>query len=291
MNYDMKIDYQSLTDGLLKKYDYGIFCQREKKVLVIGIGGGSDIVGAFSIASVLHERNPDVEILYGLCVSPKNRYDGFEMINGSLYQRRDDIQNVSTDHLHHSPKLLIKMARFKNDLPNPFLIVRPKKNQDLIEKAFRDVIEELKPDLIYAIDLGGDSLTGGLDDDDMGFDRSGIRALQKIARPFIYMVLGPGCDGESECDKIIDALQSELSVDSLLGIFELTKEIEFMSGISQNLLDKNRTPSIITNAFLKIKENPDNREKLVEIERHIHPKIPLQWLISGVVLDGNKFNG
>lgn len=105
------------------------------------------------------------------------------------------------------------------------------------------------------------------------------------------MVLGPGCDGESTSEKIINALKTENSVGSLLGVFEMSKEIELMSEISTKFLDNDRTPNIISNAYFSIMKNPDNQYKCIKIERHIKPLVPLKWLIQGLIFDGNKFKG
>lgn len=136
MNCKDNIDLSIFVDKSQKKYDYSDLCQGKKKVIVIGIGGGSDIVGTYAIALVLSKRNPKCEIMYGLCVSPKERYDGFKEINSSLYQRKKNIKNIPIDKLHHSLRLLIQMAVCKNDLMEPFLIVRPKKASFQLKRHF-----------------------------------------------------------------------------------------------------------------------------------------------------------
>ena len=101
------IDYSALTFG----YD---------RILILGVGGGCDIVGAYAIASVLQINNPESRIEYGLCVSEKDNYEGFDRLSTNLYRRSTDNIGNSIGHLHSSLKLMLQMKEFDANLPNPF---------------------------------------------------------------------------------------------------------------------------------------------------------------------------
>lgn len=288
---EIKIDF--LTLKFLKSFDFKL--NGTENVFIVGVGGGSDVIGAFGVATMLQYKYPKSKIYYGLCVSEKKNYYGFKKINNSLYQRIPNTQETN-DELHHSLKLIKEMENFDNHLSSPYLIPRPKINQDKsnqneINLAIQNAINELNPDILYAIDLGGDSLTCGIDGNEFGFDRTGLKALQQLNKPFIYLVLGLGCDGESTMEMILQSIENEFKVGALLGELDLDEIISFMQPVSKILLDENRTPNIIANAKIQISKNPANATILQTIKRHRNPEIPLNWLIKGIAIEGLKFSG
>jgi len=285
----MNTKYNLFPKYFDKQFDLSV----NRDTLVIGIGGGSDVVGAFGIASILKSKSPKNNIDYALCVSEKENYNGFEQINHFLHKRTeksiDDKQKQS-----HSLILVSKMSEFDKHLPKPYLISRPKpsnKNQNEITNAINSALLRIKPTNIIAVDLGGDSLTCGIDGNEFGFDRTGIKALQEIGIPFTYLVLGLGCDGESTIEMLQNSIAREVKQNSVLGSFRLDKIIEQMLPISKNLLADNRTPNIIANAYNQIQINKQKIFELSLINRHRKPLIPNEWLISGIAFEGLKFSG
>lgn len=270
-----------------------------KKVLVLGVGGGSDVVGAFGISRVLREKNPSAKITYGVSVSPKKEYDGFEKISDWLY-RRETKKNIEiVNELHHTLSLVVKMREFDNN-EQPLLLVRPKykmgntveEHQEQVANVFKETLNILKLDFVIAVDGGGDSLTGGVSDDvETEFDRTGIRALQMYGNPFTYIVIGPGCDGESTMEMLKGAVKFESENNSFLGHFDLSPFIDKWTNLSLKLLEDNRTPNIMRIANDEVKRDQTKINNTKTIERHRKPQIPLKWLITGLVFDGINFTG
>jgi len=280
-----------------QKFDFPVM--KNKKVLVIGIGGGSDVVSAFGISKFLKEANPSAKISYGVSVSPKKKYEGFEKSSDWLYKRKPYNKLEITRYLHHTLSLVVKMQEFDNN-DQPLLIVRPKyeekltvkEHQKQVASIFKETLNILNPDVIIAVDGGGDSLTGGVSDNvEREFDRTGIRALQAYGKPFLYIIVGPGCDGESTKEMLKGAVKHEIQSNSYLGYFDLSPIICNWEELSSKLLKDDRTPNIMRIANNKIKNNPKNINELQLIERHRTPKIPLKWLVSGLVFDGVNFSG
>lgn len=265
-------------------------------IFVFGIGGGSDVVGAFGFASLLKKSNPNGTVNFGLCVSKKENYSGFKKINHSLFQRDDLIGSIKNSHT--SLKLIQEMADFDGDLPNPFLISRlPKYDKvsskyglndyyEILKSDFSIALNYINPDVIVAIDLGGDSLTCGIENEN-SFDRSGLRALKQVGKPFIYIVFGVGCDGESTVDMIENSLEKEYEAKSLLGEFDLKEVIRLTRKMSKTILENDRTPNIIADAISSYENSED---RLITIPRHRKPQIPLSWITKGVVFDGLKLS-
>lgn len=279
---------------------YSLSLMDKQKALFIGIGGGSDVIGAYAIASILQSQNSSAKISYGLCVSAKNKYSGFDKLSKHLFQRSSDIPE-DIDELSTSLSLVIKMKEYERNISQPYLLVRPPKYEKvkpevshteyekMVREAFQDALNIIEPDIIFAIDMGGDSLTCG-EEDEYGFDRTGLRALQQLNKSFIYIVLGPGCDGESTIEMIRTAIKHQAYAGSLLGEFDLNQEIEFMSPISRALLDPKRTPNIIADAKAQLDKFSKNTTSMITIPRHRQPNIPLNWLIKGIVFEGSKLS-
>lgn len=137
--------------------------------------------------------------------------------------------------------------------------------------------------------MGGDSLTCGVEDE-YSFDRTGLRALKQIGSPFIYIVLGPGCDGESTIEMLQSAIEKEVSCNSFIGEFLLDEVVKYMQPVSVNTLSSDRTPSIITNAQNKIGKELHLKSGYIEIQRHRKPTIPIEWIVKGIAFDGMKLS-
>lgn len=284
---------------LMNKYEMPQFNISEIKgnnIFVLGIGGGSDVVGAYGFGSIVKKSNPKAIVNFGLCVSKKENYSGFKKINNSLYLR--DNSQKSINNSHTSLELIQKMAEYDNDLPSPFLLVRLPKFEKVSEKyglgdfyhtllsEFADAINYISPDLIIAIDMGGDSLTCGVEDEN-SFDRSGLRTLKRIGKPFIYIVFGVGCDGESTAEMIANSIEKEYEAKSLLGEFSLKEIIGLTKAMSKSILKDDRTPNIIADAVSVFANSED---KLITIPRHRKPQIPLSWITKGITFDGLKLS-
>ena len=270
-----------------------------KKVLVVGIGGGSDVVGAYGISRYLKKTNPNAKITYGVSVSPKIKYLGFEKLSDWLYKRNTHNNIKIAKKLHHTLSLVVEMQEFDGN-EQPLLIVRPKYREELTVKehqkqvanVFKETLNIIKPDIIFAIDGGGDSLTGGVSNNvETEFDRTGIRALQEYGKPFTYIVIGPGCDGESTMKMLKGAVKYEIKNNSFLGHFDISPFIDKWANLSSKLLKDDRTPNIMRIANNVIKENPKRENDLQVIERHRKPKIPIKWLVTGLAFDGINFTG
>lgn len=265
-------------------------------IFILGIGGGSDVVGAYGLASLIKKLNPKSIVNFGLCVSRKENYLGFRKINNSLYQRDNSQSGIKNSHT--SLRLIQEMADFDNYLPDPFIIPRlPKYDKISNEYGLTDFYQKLQtdfsvalnhinPDVLIAIDMGGDSLTCGIEDEN-SFDRSGLRALKRIGKPFIYAVFGVGCDGESTMEMIVNSLEKEYEANSLLGEFDLSDIIELTRIMSKSILKDDRTPNIIADAISSYYNLGD---RFITIPRHRKPQIPLSWITKGIAFDGLKLS-
>ena len=87
--------------------------------------------------------------------------------------------------------------------------------------ALLDAIGALEPSEIFAVDCGGDAISGGLDYGDGGLecgrDRQVLRALAQSGIPSTLLVLGPGCDAETPIERMQRATADADAAGVLLG--------------------------------------------------------------------------
>lgn len=118
--------------------------------------------------------------------------------------------------------------------------------------AMCESLKALKVDQIIAVDLGGDSLTGGVDFEggsfEFGRDRQVLHALAASGIPFSQIVFGPGCDGESSIEAMQKAVKSADDAGKLLGLLPLDDLVPRMAEMAKTLRE-NRTPNILARAM------------------------------------------
>lgn len=218
--------------------------------LFFGIGGGSDVVTSYGIAKAVSKEN-NIIPSYGLSVSYKKDYTGFKQIKPNIFQvNNEDITKDS----HTSLVMLKKLYNSDKSFSNPYLVARDKNigddqtKIDKITNTFNDLKELVKPNIIFTIDTGGDSVTKGLDLDGFGFDITGLKAMKNVNCKVYHIVAGFGSDGETKEEKIIKTLDYYNKKGTLLGKFSLEKAIKQFYDMAKTIC-RTRTPDIISSAF------------------------------------------
>ena len=265
--------------------NYSFPQMNNRKILIIGIGGGNDATSACSIALMLRDNNPNAEIIYANCVSPKDNYHGFEPVARYLYRRA-----VNTSLLKNNHHTLTQMLRLPCDNNgSPFIIIMPEDADNNKQNcAMKNALNILNPDFIFALDGGGDSLTGGACPNKIGFDRRALQALQSCNTPFTFLVIGPGCDGESDAEMIKSAVIRQQNAQTLLGWFDLNPALDKMISFAPPIRDDGtpNTPNVMLDAKSKIDKNPQCASHTHIVNRHRKPEIPLRWLTVGIAFNG-----
>lgn len=205
-----------------------------RRPLIIGMGGGGDVVGA--LASAEHARI----------------YDGAEPLVGGLAWERRPIDPVpgprSLDEIEGgealAPGLLLagprtrvrgrdvyfaesRMAAF---LDRPTLLVAIDDGPAAIAEALAAAIAELRVDLLLFIDVGGDVLAQG--------NEPGLRSplcdaimlaaahhLHTAGYPVLLGIFGIGCDAELTAAEVLAQLAEIAAADGLAGVRGLTEPV------------------------------------------------------------------
>jgi len=314
-----------------------------KKVLVLGLGGGCDVLAAYALAKVMKDRWSTSSVTYANCIGPR-----------ACLQSDHPPVSSSTPHILRvpgtEPRPFTKddagwgATWVEQSLPrsatctptnkdgSPWLVVLPSKSLDVaIATRENSVVGfELRTfgfDAIIGVDNGGDSLTGGIDfkggNPELGRDRQVVRLLTSsdmgLRIPFVHLVAGPCCDGESSFVDMRRAIMALHARGQYRGVFSIEPLLPVLRQVSASV-SKDRTPNIIIHSYDFHKEleitateakaldnNPNSKTSVAStglatttttpastsnglrtdvsdcwqrVPRHLRPIVPRSWLIS-----------
>jgi hypothetical protein len=261
------------------------------KVLVIGCGGGCDIV--FVTALAQHLRDNSTGSVY-FTANTKGGFpsdvDALTAVNGAanILRLPSAVVPVNPDvPTYGSTAVEQSMPRFEDG--SPYIFCLPSKSKDVDECTTENqstMIPQIQAqgfDAIIGVDAGGDGLTGGVDfegDVALGRDVQMIGVLKACGLPFVHVVFGPGCDGESQEAQMRAALHREKLAGSFCGVFSL-RPLSWRENCVG--LGATRTPMVCL-AACDSDDPADDQSSYTVIQRNIKPRIPTRWLTHAVVL-------
>lgn len=239
-----------------------------KKIFILGLGGGCDIISAYAV-QFLFDFSEHSKIIYG---NTKREFD-------------DDLENITPNICRLPPKhadtheqsiyAVVKTGIDRN-IPRGYdgcpYIVRCNKTSS---KELSREIDSLDFDLVIGIDSGGDAIIEGAVSGSLGRDKEMVKIIQQSQVPLLILILGPGCDGESQENQILQSFHDQDKAGKYLGSCSIEPLIPYFEDLASNL-DINRTPNIIKRAFYG-ELTPNEKGKIV-IPREIHPSISKAWL-------------
>lgn len=273
------------------------------RAIVIGMGGGCDVFAA-GVMCKLWKSQPSTEsgatVLFANCVGPRPLPEDHEPLTPHLYRLPcEPVPLVPGDEAYGSTRLELSMDR--GDEGSPYLLVVPKDGKSGLtlnevyaanSAALAEALRHLGIEFAVAVDLGGDSLTGGSDYEggniEFGRDRQVLHALTASGIPFLQIVLGPGCDGESSVEAMQDAIRTADEAGSVLGALPIEDVVADMAELAKTLRPS-RTPHILASAVSRVKQTPapTDGETNCVIERHGNrAEIPWKWLTVAIAIKG-----
>ncbi|MBM4261687.1 MAG: DUF1152 domain-containing protein [Deltaproteobacteria bacterium] len=203
-----------------------------KRVLVIGVGGGGDVVGALAAARFLEFCG--LEFSLGGLSWERNVYDPIpgprklsETRNVKPLHEFAWLANAQSQTSTGVPFAEAKMAAV---LSREALLVDINGGAAGVVAGLEVAMKELKTDFLVGLDVGGDSLAQGhepglrspLADSIM---LAAFAELERRGHRTIWSVFGYGSDGELSVDEIELALAQLAKADGLLGAWSLTPKI------------------------------------------------------------------
>ncbi|MGZ4180502.1 MAG: DUF1152 domain-containing protein [Solirubrobacteraceae bacterium] len=208
--------------------------RRARRPLVLGMGGGGDIVGALATAE--HAR----------------LYDGAQPILGGVtWERRPidpvpgprkadeivDAQELAPGILLAGPSTHVRdrdvyfaESRMAQVLGEPTVLVDINEGPQAVADGLATAADNLDRDLIVFVDVGGDLLAQG--------DEPGLRSplcdavmlaaasrLSDAGRPVLAAIFGVGCDAELTPDEVLARLSDVAAAGGLGGARGLTEPV------------------------------------------------------------------
>ena len=276
------------------------------RAIVIGMGGGCDVFAATALGRLWQSQSPDgATVLFANCIGDRALPDDHEPVAPGLFKiPTNPVPLVPGDEAYGTTRIECSVEP-RGPEGAPFLIVVPKDGKsglslEEVTKANCDAVSSaltaLRVEQVIAVDMGGDSLTGGTDfaggSFEFGRDRQVLHALGASGIPFTQIIFGPGCDGESSIPAMQKAVAQADSDGNLVGIVPLAELVAQMREMAKTLsLDS--TPNILARAFDTLKARQEGgggpEDELCTITRHGNTQaVPWSWLTVGLVMKGQS---
>jgi len=236
-------------------------------ILVVGIGGGSDVLSAYTIAMALFNRFEQMGVKSQIAYANTKRgspdlKDAIPLSpqNSICVLKNPQIVPLTSETKKGKPKPVeieesLPRNQFGSYAPLLFYLEDMKKIQNYEQylQSFRSFIEKQQFDLIIGVDNGGDSLAKGkaIDPDDR--DRQMLELLKGVqGTKLIHMVVAPTIDGETPPSEMVKILTEKPPNFYLNSEFLLDQ----YSVLAQNLA-ANKTPNLIIEGWRLYRENPN----------------------------------
>eukprot|EP01124_Arcella_intermedia_P021613 TRINITY_DN3058_c0_g1_i1.p1 TRINITY_DN3058_c0_g1~~TRINITY_DN3058_c0_g1_i1.p1 ORF type:complete len:277 (+),score=85.13 TRINITY_DN3058_c0_g1_i1:76-906(+) len=251
-----------------------------RKVLVVGLGGGCDVISAYLFSKIL-EVHPEAVVIIG--DSKESVVGGIQPLSRGEKTFTKVFLAPPTDHFEKVPDkwryYALTCTIPKDPSNSPWIFI-----SDKDEETLREEVVALGFDLIIGIDAGGDSLVEEADSGMDGQDKRMLRVLKSTGVPLIHVILGFGSDGESTEEEILKALKIATLNGSYKGIIDLDPMAPLIRDHCSGWLGSKRTPMIIMNAIqgTNLDKRPGDK---VRVDRYRNPIIPLLWLQKGFIFD------
>jgi hypothetical protein len=200
------------------------------RALLIGMGGGGDVVGALALTDLLGDLSTEW-VLGGVAwerspIDPRPGARSLEEIRGGRACGSAAVLTeggtTSLDGVEFSE------SRMANHLGRPVLLLDITVGPRALAAGLAEAARELGCDAIVLLDVGGDVLAHG---DEPGLASPLCDAVVLAAGLFlarsaevIAAVYGPGCDGELTPDEVLGRVTELQSAGALLGAWGLTPQ-------------------------------------------------------------------
>jgi hypothetical protein len=200
------------------------------RALLIGMGGGGDVVGALAVTDLLSGLQTEW-VLGGVAwerspIDPRPGPRSLDEIRGG---RPCGSAAVLTEGATTSlDGVEFSESRMASHLGKPVLLLDITGGPQALASGISEAAAELDCDAVVLLDVGGDVLAHG---NEPGLASPLCDAIVLAAGLFlakstevIAAVYGPGCDGELTADEVLDRITALQSADALLGAWGLTPQ-------------------------------------------------------------------
>jgi hypothetical protein len=242
-----------------------------RRVLLLGLGGGCDIISAYALSRLLPPGAGAA-----LYANTKNTADRrLQPVTAHIYRVPAEAPaQPLRGRTHGTTRIDESVPRGDEGCPLIFMLAGAAAEERLVEE-----IHSLHCDLLFGVDTGGDSLSADAACAGSGRDRRMLRVLRRTGLPLYHVVVAPGSDGERTGDDLRAAMRAQVGRGCYRGCFSLEPVLDVMRELSAPLSPQ-RTPRIILSAAAgELKGDGD----LVTVPRGRKPVVPRAWLLRGFV--------
>ncbi|HLM27382.1 MAG TPA: DUF1152 domain-containing protein [Thermoleophilaceae bacterium] len=200
-----------------------------RRPLVIGVGGGGDVVGALAVAESCRQLHAASPVVGGVTwerrpIDPRPGPRSAGEIEGARVLAGPVLAASPATRVRGDGTLFAEshMARF---LGEDVVLVDPHPGVRAVAEGLSEAMEGLGCDLLVALDVGGDALAHG-DEPGLGSPLCDALMLAAAARvsgvPVLGAVFGIGCDGELTPAETLERLGEVAEAGGLAGARGLT---------------------------------------------------------------------
>jgi hypothetical protein len=205
--------------------------RRARRPLVIGMGGGGDVVGALATAELTRLYDASTPVLGGLAWErrPIDPEPGPRRVEEIV-----DVDEIAPGIMLAGPSTRVRdrdvyfaESRMSEVLGEPTLLIDLSDGPGAVAAGLAEALRQLGCDLIVFVDVGGDVLARG--------DEPGLRSplcdalmlavamrLGRLGHPVLAALFGVGCDAELTPAEVLGRLAEVAAAGGLVGARGLT---------------------------------------------------------------------
>ena len=244
-----------------------------RKLLVLGLGGGCDVITAFALARLLEGRS-GCGIVYGN--TKQGSVGPNESVTAHVRRLFEPPPAAGRPRLGRSA-IDRSVPRGPEESPWVFLL-----DDETAEQELPGEIRSLGFDAVIGVDTGGDSIAGRPGRKRLGRDRRMLRVLQRTGLPLLHVVAAPGSDGECSFEEVRAALRAQTERGCSRGCFSLEPILPDLRALSGPLSPVRTARIILAAADGQLESTPDGR---LVVPRGRRPAVTAGWLTTGFVFE------
>jgi len=198
-----------------------------RRPLVVGVGGGGDVVGALTVAEPLARLHGARPVVGGttwerLVVDPHAGPRGLDEVAGIEEDLGPDAALAGPATRVFQSGVRFAEARVAELTREPTLLLDPTGGPDAVAQGLGTALERLEGDAVVLVDVGGDALAHG---HEAGLSSplcdavllAGGAELAERGATVLGAIFGPGCDGELEPEEVLERLAEIAAAGGLAG--------------------------------------------------------------------------
>ena len=237
--------------GLIEEY---LLSEKIEKALVIGIGGGGDILATIPTANFLETLG--INVILGAVIWERWVVDPEpgpikmeELINKEEFEETIAFVNKDTYAIRGGRKIIPQVVNVAKTLNKKLIAID-------ISKGVRSIIRDIerfsrknKIDLIIGIDGGGDVLAKGGEADLWSpvADQMMLAVLANITSDSILGVFGIGTDGELSIHYLLRRLSEIAKLGGYIGLRGITKkDVAMIEKLMENVVTETNKIAILS---------------------------------------------